>query len=611
MTKPTWSTACLDWEKRIVDRRSLVPFDPLFPDAADSAMRVYRDLKIVDMAGRPAIGEVCRPWVFDLPRTLFGSYDTETGRRLISEYMLLVSKKNWKSGTAASIMLTALTQNWRDSAEFLIVAPTIEIANNSFGPAADMVRADPEMWVESGGFLRVQPSFRTITDLRTNSTLKVIAADNETVGGKKASGIFIDELWLFGKRAGAEDMFREVTGGLASRPEGFVIYATTQSDEAPDGVFKQKLDYFRAVRDGEIKDPRSLGILYEYPRKMLDAEAWRDRSTWYITNPNLGASVDEEYIERKFVEADRAGGSSRAGFLAKHLNVEIGMGLRGNRWPGAEFWTRQADPDITLDYLLEACDVIVVGLDGGGLDDLYGVAVMGRHRDTRKWLVWLRAWCHEIVLDRRPKIVSKLRDFEKAKELIIVSDELGDITDIVALIERVMAAGLLGSVCVDPAGLGEMVEALAQIGVTLESGLLLGVPQGFALMNSIKTCERKLANGTMRHCGAALGAWCVGNLKIEPTATAIRATKQTAGDAKIDPAMAMFNCAFGMMRNPEPRGGSIYDDEAAYNEAFGRGDTPDGIAADAWSPAILADPGHPEHAKHLAAFHDWQDLQGD
>ena len=46
-------------------------------------------------------------------------------------------------------------------------------------------------------------------------------------------------------------------------------------------------------------------------------------------------------------------------------------------------------------------------------------------------------------------------------------------------------------------------------------------------------------------------AWCVGNLKIEATATTIRATKANAGDAKIDPAMAMFDAVTVMSRNPE------------------------------------------------------------
>lgn len=119
------------------------------------------------------------------------------------------------------------------------------------------------------------------------------------------------------------------------------------------------------------------------------------------------------------------------------------------------------------------------------------------------------------------------------------------------IISDIKARGLLASVAVDPAGLGEMIEALAEIEVTQEAGNLVGAPQGYAMMNAIKTAERKLANGTLRHAPSALMDWCVSNLKIEPTATAIRATKQNAGDAKIDPVMALFDAVTVMSRNPE------------------------------------------------------------
>lgn len=102
----------------------------------------------------------------------------------------------------------------------------------------------------------------------------MVAADSDTVSGKKASFVFVDELHEFGKQPKASNMLLEATGGLASRPEGFVIYATTQSAEPPAGVFKAKLDYARKVRDGLVPDRKFLPLIYEFPKAMIESGAY-------------------------------------------------------------------------------------------------------------------------------------------------------------------------------------------------------------------------------------------------------------------------------------------------------------------------------------------------
>lgn len=550
-----WSTACPDWERRIVAGESLIPMDPLNRDEAEAALEVFKALRVTDLQGKPTFGEVCAPWVFDFVAAIFGASDPETGDQLISEFFLCISKKNTKSTIAAGIMLTALILNWREDEELLILAQTIEVAQNSYKPAAAMVRADPEL----SDLLHVQDHLRTITHRVTKAALKVVAADTDTVSGKKSGRILIDELWVFGKRPNADAMLREATGGLVSRPEGFVIYITTQSDAPPAGVFKDKLDYARDVRDGKIIDRKFLPVIYEFPKALIDREAYLDPAFFYVTNPNLGRSVSQEWLERELGKEMAKDASTRATFLAKHLNVEIGMNLRSNRWAGADFWQRRADPTITLEALLGRSEVVVIGIDGGGLDDLFGLCVLGRDAATKHWLAWCHAWAHEGVLDRRKAIAPRLRDFEREGTLTIVGDELADVSAIVEIVADVKERGLLASVAVDPAGLGELVDALAEIDVTPENGLLIGAPQGYAMMNAIKTAERKLANGTLSHDGSALMSWAVGNLKIEPTATAIRATKQNAGDTKIDPAMALFDAVTVMARNPAAAGTSYLE----------------------------------------------------
>jgi len=559
------NTACLDWERRVVAGESMIAFPPLFPREAESALSVFRELRLVDVLGGPTYGEIGRKWVMDFVASVFGAYDINSGRRLISEFFVLVAKKNSKSSTAAGIMLTALIRNWRDSAEFVILAPTVEVANNSFYPARDMVNADEEL----SDLLNIQEHYRQITHRGNKSILKVLAADSETVGGKKATGILIDELWLFGKKQNAENMLREACGGLASRPEGFVIYLSTQSDEAPAGVFKQKLDYARGVRDGRIDDNHFLPVIYEFPKAILDEKKHLNPKYFYVTNPNLGASVDEGFMLREFKKAEEAGDVSMQGFLAKHLNVEMGMSLKAQRWPAADFW-EDAAGEVTLDLILKNCEVVVVGIDGGGLDDLLGLAVIGRLPESRIWMLWTRAWAHQIALKRRKSEAPKYHDFEKDGDLVIVKEIGQDIDQLGDIIMRCEDSGLLDRIGIDPYGIGDIVDEIEARDLpkinpnAKEHDRIIGISQGWRLTGAIKTLGRRVAEKTIIHGGQPLMTWCVGNARAEPRGNAVLITKSASGTGKIDPLMATLNATALMAMNPEARREeSFYDNLSA------------------------------------------------
>ncbi|HFQ8088807.1 TPA: terminase large subunit [Pseudomonas aeruginosa] len=538
-----WTTACPDWESRIEAGKSLVPLKPIFQDQADDALDVFCNLRMVDATGSPLMGDTCRPWVLDLVAVLFGSYDEAEGRRLITNYLLMVSKKNGKSTIAAGIMLTALILNARPSGEFIILAPTKEAADNAYKPIRDMIKADDELEAR----FHEQEHIRTITDRLNKATLKVVAADSATVTGKKAIGVFIDELHEFGKQAKAAAMLTEATGGLASRPEGFVFYCTTQSNEPPAGVFKAKLNYARSVRDSRIEDKRFLPVIYEFPQHMLDKGMHRDLSNAYITNPNWGLSVDEQVIAQKYQEAQAEGENAVRDFLAKHLNVEIGLALRSDRWAGADFWEDAVEP-CTFDQLIERCEVIDLGIDGGGLDDLLGAYAIGREKDTGKKLGWGHAWAHPSVLERRKEIAPALQDFAKAGHLTLVRRVGDDVDELADIAEQIHEAGLLDKIGCDPVGLGAILDKLEERGIPNDK--IVGVSQGWKLGGAIKTAERWLAEGSFAPAAQPMMAWCVGNARVEPRANSILITKQASGSAKIDPLMAMFNAVTLMALNP-------------------------------------------------------------
>ena len=544
MTSLNWSTACPDWDEKIKKGQSLMPCKPLFSEEAEMALDVFKSLIVCDVIGQPTMGEITRPWVFEFVAAIFGAYSEEENRRLIREFFLLIPKKNTKSTLAAFIMLTALIMNDRNSAELIILAPTKEVADNSFNPIRDAIKADEEL----KALLNISEHTKTITHRSTDATLKVVAAEANTVGGKKASWILIDELHLFQKNANAASMFREATGGLASRPEGCIIYLTTQANEQPCGVFKQKLDYARDVRDGIKQNNKFLPLIYEFPKQMIEDGEHLKKENFHIPNPNYGTSVDPVQLEDDFDQSRDGEESDFRDFLAKRLNVEIGINLRANRWAGAEYWLQQAK-EFTLDKLIEQSDVITCGIDGGGLDDLLGFAVLGRHNKSRKWWLWNHAWCNKTAVERRKENAPKYADYEKEKSLTIVERIGDDIDQLAAIAKKCFDSGKLDKIGLDPLGLGGLLDGLLDAGIPEDK--LIAVAQGFKLMGYILTTERKLAEGNLYHAGQGLMTWCVGNARAVIKGNGMMISKQESGVGKIDPLIATFNAVALMSLAPE------------------------------------------------------------
>ncbi len=562
-----WSTACPDWEERLLHRRSLIPDLPLFEDQAEKALRIFKRLKVPDIEyhddGTPRThGEVCGEWVFDLVRAIFGAYDPVIKRRMIREFFLLVPKKNGKSSVAAAIMVTAIIMNRRPEAEYLLIAPTKKIADIAYKQAAGIIKLDPALVK----LFYPKSHERTITHRVTGAVIVIKAADTDVITGSKSTGILVDETHVFAKMAKAADVFVEIRGSLASRIDGFMLQITTQAKEQPTGVFASELTMAREVRDGKIILPL-MPILYELPDRLVDGplkdgQGWQNSEYWPLINPNMGRSVDPAFLTDELIKARRLGAPQLALLASQHFNVQIGVKLASDRWAGAEFWTKSAARVTSLEELLKRCEVVVVGIDGGGLDDLLGLAVIGREKKTGRWLVWCHAWAHQIVKERRQEIVSKLEDFEREGTLTFVDKPGDDVHQVCDIVMKCEESGLLADkgVAVDRIGINDIFNELTSEDRGIEPERIVGIQQGYMLNGAIKTTERKVAGGELIHDGSQMMNWCVGNAKAEQKGNAVTISKQASGTAKIDPLMAMFNAVSLMGTNPEAAG-SAYEDE--------------------------------------------------
>lgn len=555
-----WDLSCPDWENRIREGRSIIPDLPLLNNAeADFGLAFFDSLPLPDGLDEMTLGQAAGQWFRDLVRVAFGSWDSATRRRAIRDMFVMAPKGSSKTTYSAGLMLTAMMMNKRHNVEALFVGPTQIISDRAYDQAAAMISKSKDL---QNAFHRKDHE-KTIVHLATQSKLKVKTFALDVLTGSILIFALVDELHLLGRNQHTAKVLRQIRGGLDKTNEGLLLITTTQSDEIPAGAFEKELILARKIRDGHYrgKEIRSmLPVLYEFPEAIAkDKDRWQDTANWPMVMPNLGRSVHLRDLVPDWNSECEKGDRAIRVWASQHLNIEMGVGMKTDGWPGSEFWAETEDETITIESLIERCEVIVAGADGGGMDDLFGFGLIGREKETKRWLTWSHAWCHRGVLDRRKSIASQLEQFAEAKELTIVDNKLDDVTQMVAIIKQVNDAGLLACVALDPEGpFGELVDALAEIEITEEGEQIIGVPQGYKLMNAIKTVPRKLANGTMLHAKSSMMDWAVQNVKIEATATAIRATKQNAGDAKIDPWAALMDGATVMMRNPEANGGSVY-----------------------------------------------------
>lgn len=563
----------------------MLPEDlPLDWAEAERAVAIFNKLRLPDVPGQPLLADAAGEWQRDIVRAIFGSLDAKTQARIIREIFALVPKKNAKTTGGAAIMVTALLMNKRPRAEFVLVGPTQEVADTAFQQASGMIEADE--------FLRtryqVQEHIKTIRDRLTGAKLKIKTFDMKVATGSKPAGILLDELHLMSSMADAARVIGQLRGGMIANPEAFLIIITTQSDKPPAGAFKAELDYARGVRDGRItENVAMLPMLYEFSEEAQRSEKWKDPTTWRAVLPNAGLSITIERLIAEFKTAESKGAEELQRWASQHLNIEIGLGLHSARWRGADFWADRADRTLTLDELLRRCEVVVAGIDGGGLDDLFGLCVAGRERETKRWLYWCRAWAWPTVFELRKSEAAKLEDFVNDGDLIrcghnggppidewdegsAALDEDGeeapaaiveeDVAEIVALLVQVKDSGLLpekNAIGLDPQGVGALVDALAEIGLVHPQ--VVAVSQGFRLSSAVWSLERKLKFGMAAHDGSRMMAWCVGNARAEQRGNAVLITKETAGKAKIDPLIAALNATKLLEANPEAADGSVYD----------------------------------------------------
>lgn len=532
---------------------------PINEARAQRALTFFNRLRLADQIGAPRMADACGDWFKDILVAFLASEDPETFQPLVWELLCEVPKKNSKTTYAAGLGLTALYMEDAPNRKMLLVGPSQAISGRCFNQARDMIQVDEQL----RAIFHVNDSESEITRRQTGTSLAVKTFGTNIVTGEIPVLTIIDEVHELGKMPKAAAVMQQIRGGGITKQRGKLLMITTQSDESPAGVWRTELDKARKIRDGRGgPSPIMLPVLYKFPLELQrNQDFWRDRRNWGLVLPNLGLSIDPQALVDDYENNGRVTKHAEQIWASQHLNIEIGVGLSAG-WLGAQYWDGCVETGLTLDELIERSEVAVHGIDGGGLDDLFAEAVIGRCRETGHWLHWTRAFAHPEVFEERKEIAARLRNFEEDGDLVALEDDdtSGDVSRVAETAGKLQAAGLLpeeGAIGVDITNSAAIRFQMFNKGITFEQ--LVIVPQDYRLSPAIWGLERMLKQGTFRHCGQGLMSWTVGNAKPEIKGSAVRITKEVAGKAKIDPLMATFNAFMLMLRDPVAAGPAAFE----------------------------------------------------
>lgn len=243
--------------------------------------------------------------------SIFG-FDDRKGRRLCHSAYLFVPRKFSKTTSAASLAVYDLFFGDNNSQAY--------VGANSYQQAKicfDEIRAIVLDIDRRQKHTRVNREAIFFTDGTRDSKAECLAANARTRDGLNASLVIMDEYSQARNTPGANgaDLKNVLTSSMGTRLEPLTVVITTAS-EVIDGPFAHELEGAKAVLRGEAKNNRMFASIFQ--PDVDDAED--DPHTWAKVQPHLGITVQPDYYERAWADAQLSA-ENMLTFRTKLLNI--------------------------------------------------------------------------------------------------------------------------------------------------------------------------------------------------------------------------------------------------------------------------------------------------
>ncbi len=315
------------------------------------------------LAGQPLEFE---PWQQAHVGCAFG-WKRPDGTRRYREVFDYEPRKNGKSTKLGALINLVAICDDEPGAQLYSAAADREQAALVYRQAKGMLLNNPGL--AEGA--KIYATFKSI-EYPTGAVYKALSAEADTKHGFNTHFVAVDE--LHAQKNG--DLVAVLVTSTGSRRQPIVWYITT-ADFDRESICNEKHNYACKVRDGIIKDPAFLPIIFE---ASIDDD-WTDPKTWAKANPNLGISISREYLERECKRAQETPTYENT-FKRLHLNIRTQNDVR---WIAIEKWDACND---AVDESLLAGRTCYGGLDlSSKIDVSAWVLVFPPSDEDPKWRV--------------------------------------------------------------------------------------------------------------------------------------------------------------------------------------------------------------------------------
>lgn len=244
------------------------------------------------------------PWQLFIVANLYGFWWRETKKRRFQNAYIEVARKQGKTALVAALSLYHLKEDNEPGGQILFTANSLDQSKIGFEMVNGFVRRlDPDEEI-------FKVRFKDIKIEDTDSFIKVLAADSSKLDGYNASVGIVDEY-----HSAPDSRVRDVIRSSQGMRENPMLLTITTAG------FQKELPCYdlRTVATEIISGVKTDDAFFAVVYCLDDGDDWTDPKVWIKSNPNLGVTVNKEFLEREVLQAKNSP-ADEVGVRTKNLN---------------------------------------------------------------------------------------------------------------------------------------------------------------------------------------------------------------------------------------------------------------------------------------------------